>query len=185
VKRLSETTIEQIRNGKRDGSSLNDLAQEFGCSKSTVSYYCRDIFSHPSRQYQTLDDVRYSYNERKKARWKSGKRCPSDFKSYPSTHRQRTLYPCRICGNLIRRRDSLCIACYHIELAKLCEITARERELRQKRKLNFELKRLQRLDSKVKHDICPINGTHHWILDSTNIGECKYCGKERVFALVR
>ena len=180
LKRLDRNTIDNIREGKRDGRSLKDLAQEFGCTKSTVSYYCRDLFTHPMRKYQTLEDVRKSHNESKKARYATGKRCPSDFKNYPSRHAIRKMYPCVSCGKPMSRKGSLCINCY-TEKLKERKISY---ENKKKEKIDRELERLKRLDAKFKQDICPINGAHHWIIDSNNIGQCRYCKAIKNFGVL-
>jgi len=65
--KLPDTTIDAIREAKVTGTSLREISEIFGCSKSTASLYCRNLFDYRDRLYKTEEEARFSIAERNKA----------------------------------------------------------------------------------------------------------------------
>lgn len=182
---LPEATVSEIRRLKHAGASLRELAVQFGCAKSTVSLYCRDLFEYPRRKYHSEKEARQLpiLNRRGKPR----KRYPSDSAEHRRLHRRRyghkPIYKCANCGSPVWRKGSLCIICYRQrekELALVREAKqAREREQRRGEKIERVMKRFP----PPIIEVCPDspNQRHYWKIDSNEHGVCQYCGEERDF----
>lgn len=171
---LPQSKIESIRNAKREGMSLQDISKTFGCSKSTASLYCRDLFYHPSRKYNTEEQARQIPIERRKGKLR--RRYPSDY------NRKRKLYSCVSCGNLISRKGHLCLKCY---TAKLIEATNQRIAHKLVSAEERRKRRLERSLPPVEIEVCPSpkspNQRHFWFIDSQEHGVCHYCGEKRDF----
>jgi hypothetical protein len=185
LKPLTIETIEKIRKRKQEGASLRQLANEFKCAKATASLYCRDLFEHTGRKYQSEKEARQT--PILKCKGKPRKRYPSDNKKYPRKKypHKKYLYHCSSegCLNMITRKGGLCIKCYTAKLIKDSEkreaIHIKEREESQRLRLEREVKRFK----PAKIEICPSSPIerHYWIINSENLGICKYCGEKRQF----
>ncbi len=91
--KLPSARIQLIREAKRDGCSLGEISQVFSIAKSTASYYCRDLFWHPQRVYQTEKEARLIIALRG-----AGK----DHSKY---------HTCINCGKSIRNEFTRCLQC--------------------------------------------------------------------------
>lgn len=58
VAKIQSYIIRQMREMKGKGESLKHIASELKIAKSTASYYCRDLFTHPERIYSTEREAR-------------------------------------------------------------------------------------------------------------------------------
>lgn len=90
---IPEAKVELMRKAKKDGYSLREISNVFSVAKSTVSYYCRDLFWHPNRLYETEEDAREAIILRG-----IGK----DHNKYK---------PCIDCGMPIRNSNTRCLKC--------------------------------------------------------------------------
>lgn len=187
--RIPDHTVKAIRSDKQDGLSLKEIAIKYSISKTTASYYCRDLFTHPSRIYQTTRDVilRRSHLKKRYICSTCGKPTKSKNKMcavcYHAARRNNAkplkqrnkFYPCRECKiNLIKEKNGMCRSCY-LKLRTIRESvlnTPPNKPTPIKPKPNAKL-------MKLAH--CPKSPTsaHHWIINSVNIGTCKYCHLER------
>jgi len=86
---LSSEIILGIRKLKTEGYSIEKIAKLFECSKSTVSYYCRDLFENNQRIHKT------EVAARKKIQQASKKK-----------------HPCGKCGKAINIKSTLCRECF-------------------------------------------------------------------------
>ena len=150
--------IKLIRNDKTAGKSLSDIAAKYNCSKSTVSYYCRDIFDHPNRQYQTEKDVRQRLHETRKVRNHGHK-----------------LVPCTKCQKPIRvNKSGLCFDCYYFKRAKLGNVKqVQEEQVKSDKRVYYS----EKLSKNYHPTLCQKSpsGYHRWIIDGSNLGTCFYC----------
>ena len=171
---LSTEIVEQIRQGKREGLSLKTLAIKFHCCKSTVSLYCRDLFYHPRRKYRSEYEARRIPFIRRK---------DLPRKKYPHS-KARKLYPCVVCGYLIRRTNCLCIRCYTLKRAEEAVASQgkklADKEQQEKKRKERELKRFPPL--LIEDCLISPNNRHHWLIDSKDYARCGYCGKEKDMA---
>ncbi len=197
MNRINNTVVTSIRTDKQQGLSLNQLSVKYHISKSTASYYCRDLFTHPKRQYLTEHDARHRVTlnaKRYKCRQcgtpikRQGGLCVTCYKKLhpqnpnPNNHHHK-LYPCRQCGEiLVRKVDALCLKCYrqaiHEKVVQHSLEVAKQREANRKDREQKQAEYYQRLD-KPQSPISPCNNSptkaHHWILGENNVGVCKYC----------
>ena len=172
---LPADIVTRIRRDKENGLSLNEIAYKYNCAKSTASFYCRDVFWHPFRKYATEREARQTPIDKKKGMPR--KRYPSDF------NKPRYTYPCIICGAKITRKGRFCIVCY-TELRKLQALVNAEEEGRERaQRIRANIERQNRRMPKATVSVCPKspNERHYWVIDSTNIGACKYCEEIKDF----
>ena len=181
-KKLDRGIILLLRQRKQEGFSLSEIAHEFNIGKSTASLYCRDLFSHPMRKHQTERDARRQITINKSKRWHKGKRSPSDL----NKDRARNHLPCIKCGQP-RKSDSinkLCYACY--KQKRIDDAYTHKQEIQKKREKIWQAEKeskerdrqnKQRLYKPIPIEICnkSPNKRHYWIIDSNNIGTCKWC----------
>ena len=86
-----------MRDDKLEGWSLRDIAERHGVSKSTVSMYCRDLYTDPRRVYETEEEAREAVIQRGHGR------------SHSKYH------PCVDCGKSIRNEYTRCEDCNQVE----------------------------------------------------------------------
>ena len=170
--KIAQHIIDQIRRAKRDGSSLKEVAARFHISKSTVSTYCRDLFQHPQRIYETEADTRARLYQRSKA---NKIRYRQDGRSQSwSKFGSRSTQPCRVCDHHIRRggKSGLCASCFNVR-----DRPIKVRPLR----VSAGIRAMQRVPA-AKPNPCGLSptGAHHFlIIDS--IGTCKWYDAQRDF----
>lgn len=56
--RIPKSKVILMREAKKAQYSLSEIALAFHVGKSTASLYCRDLFQHPSRRYDTEEEAR-------------------------------------------------------------------------------------------------------------------------------
>lgn len=179
MRKHTPSIIRAIRQAKLDGKSLKQIAEMFGCAKSTASLYCRDVFEHPNRLYQSEQDARAAILR------------GNQLNPNRSRGTYRTYYPCIECGKLIRRNGSRCIVCHSTErkraafeqYIKRCE----ERQILKDQRQEAAFERI-RNRFPVIINVCPSelspNERHHWVIDMNDYGICKYCEKEKQFTSI-
>ena len=191
--KIPDSTIMAIRSGKQTGQSLKQISEQYHISKATVSYYCRDLFSHPNRKYITEVEIRKRGTELAKrftchicgTPTKSKNRLcgacyqrsrPQSTIQHPKKHK---LYPCRDCKTkLISKPNGLCISCHTMLLAEQKAIQDKDKEQRQSNRNAY----LAKLDSKANElakCFASPTGAHYWSINADNIGTCKYCHKQK------
>lgn len=85
-------------------------------------------------------------------------------------------YPCRSCGNPIKRQNGLCITCYN----KAVQENAERKEADNKRRKIANEKRLHVKFGDPQKSICPKSpDKHHLEIITDNIGVCKYCKRTK------
>lgn len=191
MKAIANEIIKSIRIDKQNGSSLKTISSKYGIAKSTVSYYCRDLYTYRTRKYQTEEEARNHTNSSKR-------------------------HICRNCGSPCKKEGGLCLKCYKESTASSkTTIRCRHTITSAKKKEEQQLKTLKqskrnsiqqikspkqlittsdkkpkptktrkqieyhkRQDSKARMlaqcDDSP-TGSHHWNINSENIGTCRYC----------
>jgi len=87
--RLKQALVKSIREDKAVGLSLKEVALRNNVSANTVSTYCRDLFWHPHRIYQTEEDVRAANQQ----------------------HNIDNRHPCKLCGKLVWGLAEYCWSC--------------------------------------------------------------------------
>ncbi len=198
MNRIPDTTITAIRNGKQAGQSLGQLSEQYHIAKSTVSYYCRDLFSHPRRKYQTELEVRKRVTEQAKRftcrncgspiKSKNGlcgtcyqKSRPHNTPTHHKTLKSKThkLYPCVNCKtNMVRKPNGLCLNCYQRLLAEKKAIRDKDKMQRQANHDEYIARKDATANELAKCSKSP-TGAHFWSIDSQNIGVCKYCRHQK------
>ena len=96
--KIPDRVIQAMRREKSAGDSVKVLGKRYGISPSTVSFYCRDLYTHPSRIYQTEKEARtagYLRTEAARARGEGRGR----------------LIPCNRCPNLVRAAENVTGMC--------------------------------------------------------------------------
>ena len=162
MKTIRSEIIEQMRFFKRQGLSLKAIAKELHIGKTTVSYYCRDLYQHKKRVFKTETEARDRI-----------------------TH---TLKPCPDCCNPIRKDNYTCRPCY----IKRLKVRGFKREIVKQKRVDIVIESAVRKEAVVPSawkkllvvNVCPDNHTvkaHHYILDSQNRGVCKHCGATKEF----
>ena len=91
--RIPSSEVELIRDAKRKNYSLRDISQVFSVAKSTVSYYCRDLFDDPQRIYLTEKEAREVITLRTVGK---------DHNAY---------HECIDCSRKIRNKHTHCLTC--------------------------------------------------------------------------
>lgn len=186
VVKLTTETINAIRRAKSEGASLSEISRIYRCSKSTASSYCRDLFSYPTRKYQTEADAR-KRTPRLTPCLKCGKLiyakktglCEDCYKAsknkYPPQNHGHQLIPCAKCEKTIRKNKSgLCVNCLYLERAKTAQPKQR---IKAQNKKDRTIKYHKNLDRNYHPSKCPKSpsGYHHWLIDNMGIGTCIYC----------
>ena len=170
---LDPSIIAQMREMKAQGESIKGIARTLGCSSSSVSFYCHDLYENPRRKQLTQEAVRKARNERRKALQRAGLR--KRYK-YPRKRSERATYPCVDCSKQIGKKGGICISCHLARQAGVKAKRQKERELRQKDRAS------SRFPAPTLDPCSPSpSGAHHWMLDAKSFGVCKHCGKERDF----
>lgn len=206
MQKIPQDTIDAIRKGKQAGESLRTLADRFEISKTSVSYYCRDVFASQHRKYLTEEELRQCGYHRSLRPCREcgtptrGRVTGLCMKCYAKTRvrhaHKRPLYPCRVCHtSMTYRPNSRCLKCRRkaethrkAEREQLLLANSEhrrtedtqeieERDHRRKAYLTRVDNRLQILAS------CPSpkspNGVHFWKINTDNIGTCKYCDQAK------
>lgn len=89
-------------------------------------------------------------------------------------------FPCRNkCGNKVRKEGDLCQLCYDKLALQAGEKRQQEKDKRTQTRNENTMERLK--PHKVETCLKSPTQRHHWLIDSKNIGMCKYCGKKRNF----
>ena len=157
MKALDSEVVREIKERKGMGESLNALAKRFDCAKSTVSLYCRDLFSYRGRKYSSEAEARKSLDKK---------------------------VPCPRCGQAMKAESKLCQGCYRLEGAKKA-LERERRSLRPPPRPPKALRPLRRFKPVVINPCSIAPDTHHhWILDSLDVGRCKWCGETKDFHLI-
>jgi len=91
--RLSKSKITIMREAKTAGYSLSEIASSLSVAKSTVSLYCRDLYSHPNRVYETEEEARLAIY----------------LRSLDKDHTKKQ--NCIDCGKIIRNEHTRCLKC--------------------------------------------------------------------------
>lgn len=170
-----------MRQAKVDGMSLTDISKTYGVAKSTVSLYCRDLYTYPTRKHQTETECRRLIMMRG-----SGK-----------SHEGKLKNKCLDCGKPIRSDNHRCSKCYKVyqqdsgQIESLIAYGSKTRfSAESALKRYIERAKLNTTAPKPKINIKPVNsepcvnspsGYHHWIIDDSNYGICRYCKKCRQF----
>jgi len=176
--RIPAKKIAAMRQMKEEGFSLGDIALKLHVAKSTVSIYCRDIFDHPKRIYQTEQEIRDVVFKR------------GVGKNHEAFHR------CA-CGAKIRRQHKRCLSCrrkYEKESGELDKFIQGGIANRfkagdgKKRGATSAVKPSKPKEFRFKYplkgaELCELSPTksHYWIINAANVGTCKHCGKAKQF----
>ena len=155
---LPPKVVLEIRKLKAEGHSLKEISSLFGCSKSSVSLYCRDLYSNNKRVYKTEEEAREKIRKVPKKK-----------------------HPCGNCGKAIRLGSKLCKECYMKSPRKNIS-RIRNRDVSFFRNTVSEKMR-NKYPRKIKKSIClesPVKA-YHWNINSSNYGICIHCGKEKQF----
>lgn len=91
--RIPSSKVFLIREAKRSGYSLLEIANEYNIGKSTASLYCRDLFYDPQRIYETEEEARLVVYLRNVGK---------DHNTYKG---------CLDCGRAIRNSQVRCLEC--------------------------------------------------------------------------
>ncbi len=137
---MNPAAVRTMRNLKRRGKSIKDIAAQVGCSKSTASLYCRDLYEDPQRRYPTQKALRKAAAKRQRKHRaamttaataeRRVQTTKSDRRHSPpsparASHRRKERMPCEGCGKLIvygRGRCAKCKKSYRQQLAKELKI---------------------------------------------------------------
>lgn len=176
--RISAEKVAAMRQMKKEDFSLQDIAQKYHVAKSTVSIYCRDLFDHPKRIYQTEEEIRDVIFKR------------GIGKNHDAYHK------CA-CGVKIRRDHQRCLTCrkkYEKESGTLDRFFQGGVAHRfkagdgRKRGATRTVKPSKPKEFRFKHpigeaEVCELSPSksHYWIINAVNVGICKYCGKGKQF----
>lgn len=91
--RKPDDMINAMREAKINGASLKEITEAFDIAKSTASLYCRDLFWHPNRIYQTEGEAR-------------------DAVAMRGIGTDHSIYrKCLDCGGTIRNENKRCLSC--------------------------------------------------------------------------
>ena len=188
AKKLSPELIRLIRVAKSSGRSLTDISRQYHVARSTISIYCRDLYDDPQRKYETEAEFRHNLVLKGKG------------KNHNKYH------PCIDCGAKIRNNRTRCYSCNieyqrmngHID--KLISLGTNTRfgeghTPMNRRRTNAEIvkdlilnppkpkREKPVMKQNVKIEICPKSPIqrHHWMIDSKNLGTCKYCMEIKQF----
>ena len=198
--------VAQMRADKLQGISLKEIARKYGISLSTTSLYCRDLFSHPSRKYQTEAEARQMM-------------CVVSKRNnllHPERPRYSKTRQCPNCGKMIKQVSEMCIDCRRALRRRMAMppplVRTRSNNGKQRRNdadrqrhINLDIQRINSAIDSAKRrdetergrkgttpkrlppillDECPNNPGqgHYWVLDRYNHGICKACDISRRFS---
>jgi hypothetical protein len=100
---LETTIVNRIREAKKQGHSLLEIANKYGVAKSTVSLYCRDLFNNSQRVYPTKEiatkAIGYKHSQ------------PCERCGKPASNNHAMCSPCRLDYRRTENDNPKCIYC--------------------------------------------------------------------------
>ena len=200
---IDATIIEAMRRDKHSGLSLLQLSLKYKVAKSTASLYCRDLYNNPQRIYKTGKDARQRIvaNRKRYPCIKCGTLCKREgglcakcfgnahTNAPHSNHDHHKKYPCKSCKvNMVYKLDGVCLSCYRTIIHKKALIKQQEQDARQHDKQirmesRYAKDKERLLASTTPCQLSPTKA-HYWIINSDNIGVCKYCNMSKPMPVV-
>jgi len=194
---LRPDKVKRMRAMKSAGKSLLEIADCVGCSVSTVSLYCRDLYTHPARVYATEELARERIVENARTPERKEAKCAYAARKGPDKGHG----ICIDCGKRINRRYGYCPEhnmAYRKEEAvkkppdpsepKECveEIVSLPRRTEEISRPRKQVKKPVNKAYRKEVLLIPCSGhsptgSHYWVINTDGIGICKYCKEKKQF----